>query len=181
MTTSRRERDIDECLGVVADHNIDIQSAVVDQDIRLYVQDRLTTDSKLKKWPTSVQDDISQTLMEKAGGMYVVANFSKTHGETDAACRFRWVYCQLESIRQCVKLSGLRKALTTLPKTLDETYERTLQNLDSAGQLDDAIKVLQWLCFSHRPLGLLEIREVLAIQNGEDGAFFPEERLPRSC
>jgi hypothetical protein len=88
------------------------------------------------------------------------------------------VYCQLESIRQCVKLSTLRKALSTLPKTLDETYDRILQNIESAGQRPDAITALRWLCFSHRPLLLSEIVEVLAIENGDSGGFCPDERLP---
>lgn len=86
--------------------------------------------------------------------------------------RFRWVYYQLESIRHCVKLRGLREALSTLPKTLDETYERILQDLESRGQLQDAITALRWLCFSLRPLRLSEMVEVLAVQTGDGGGFF---------
>jgi hypothetical protein len=71
MATSRREKDIEEQLKPIADHNINIQSAVVDEDIRIYVQDRLVTDSKLKKWPASVRDEIATVMMEKADGMYV--------------------------------------------------------------------------------------------------------------
>jgi hypothetical protein len=71
MATSRRERDIVEQLKLIVDYNINIQSAVVDEDIRVYVRDRLTTDSKLKKWPRSVQDEIIRVIMEKANGMYV--------------------------------------------------------------------------------------------------------------
>lgn len=88
------------------------------------------------------------------------------------------MYCQLESIRHCVKLSALRKALSTLPRTLDETYARILQSLGSTGQLPDAITALQWLCYSNRPLQLSEVVEILAIENGDDGGFDPEERLP---
>jgi Ankyrin repeats (3 copies) len=88
------------------------------------------------------------------------------------------VFCQLESIRQCVKLRALREALSSLPKTLDETYDRILQGLESTGQLRDTITALRWLCYSKRPLRLSEIVEVLAIENGDDGGFFPEERLP---
>ncbi|KAL8784419.1 MAG: hypothetical protein Q9195_009047 [Heterodermia aff. obscurata] len=160
MITSRRERDIEEHLGSIANFAIGIQSAIVDEDIGVYVRNRLATDSKLKKWPAKVQEDIVAILMEKSDGM------------------FRWVYCQLESIRQCVKLSALKKALSTLPKTLDETYERILQGLESAGQLQDAITVLRWLCFSRYPLNLSEIIEVLAIENGASGGFCPDERLP---
>ena len=92
--------------------------------------------------------------------------------------RFRWVFCQLESIRQCIQLKALRKTLSDLPKTLDETYNRILRDLVSAQQLENAVKVLQWLCFSHRPMRLTEIVEILAIETGDQGGFDPEERLP---
>ena len=75
-------------------------------------------------------------------------------------------------------MSALKKVLLTLPKTLDETYDRILQGIESAGQLQDAIKALRWLCFSDVPLRLSEIVEVLAIENGDSGGFCPDERLP---
>ena len=49
MITGRREKDIEEQLGFIADHDINIQSAIVDKDIRIYVPNRLATDKKLKK------------------------------------------------------------------------------------------------------------------------------------
>lgn len=73
MATSRREKHIEEQLKPIADHNVNIQNAVVDQDIRIYVLDRLATDSRLKKWPTSIRDEIVTVMMEKADGMYVHA------------------------------------------------------------------------------------------------------------
>ncbi len=71
MITSRREKDIEEQLGSIANYNINIQSAIIDEDIRIYVRNRLATDSKLKKWPGKVQEDIVAVLIEKADGMYV--------------------------------------------------------------------------------------------------------------
>ena len=71
MITSRREKDIEEQLGSIANYDICIQNAIVDEDIGTYVRDRLATDSKLRKWPEKVQDDIVTMLMEKADGMYV--------------------------------------------------------------------------------------------------------------
>lgn len=71
IITSRREKDIEEQLGSIANYNVNIQSAIVDEDIRIYVRDRLATDSKLKKWPGKVQEDIITVLTEKADGMYV--------------------------------------------------------------------------------------------------------------
>ncbi|KAH8986724.1 hypothetical protein EDB92DRAFT_1818206 [Lactarius akahatsu] len=37
---------------------------------------------------------------------------------------FRWVYCQLDALRQCLPWS-VRRTLNELPESLDETYERT--------------------------------------------------------
>ena len=70
MITSRREKDIEEQLGSIADHDINIQSAIVDEDIRIYVHNRLATDKKFKKWPEKVQEGIVAVLMKKADGMY---------------------------------------------------------------------------------------------------------------
>jgi ankyrin repeat domain-containing protein 50 len=71
LATSRREKDIEDELSSIANYNIDIQSSLVDADIRIYIRDRMATDIKLKKWPDSVQNEIITALMEKAGGMYV--------------------------------------------------------------------------------------------------------------
>lgn len=80
LATSRSERDIEERLRSIADHNINIQSAIVDGDIRVYIRDRLATDMKLKKWPPSVQDEITAVMMEKAGGMYARAMVREKSG-----------------------------------------------------------------------------------------------------
>ena len=69
MAISRREKDIEDCLGQIARHVINIESLDVDQDIRRYVQGSLATDPKLKKWAQPIQDEILRSLMEKAGGM----------------------------------------------------------------------------------------------------------------
>ena len=42
--------------------------------------------------------------------------------------RFRWVFCQLDTLRRCMA-SSIRKALNELPTTLDDTYERALQEI----------------------------------------------------
>ena len=73
LVTSRRERDIEEALTplIEPEEPISIQSAVVNADIRVYVQDRLQNDPKLKRWTNTpnVQQEIVSTLMSKADGM----------------------------------------------------------------------------------------------------------------
>ena len=68
--------------------------------------------------------------------------------------------------------------LSTLPKTLDDTYERILTSIEANGQLNDAVRVLQWLCFARRPQSLKALVDVLATDVGSNGYFLEEERLP---
>jgi ankyrin repeat protein len=53
--------------------------------------------------------------------------------------------------------------LKELPKTLDETYERTLRNIDEE-KWEYAYRIFQFLAVSARPLRVEELAEVFAIQ-----------------
>lgn len=69
LATSRREKDIEDELRLVVDQSINIQSTVVDADIRIYIEHRMSTDPKLKKWSDPVRNEIVDALMGKARGM----------------------------------------------------------------------------------------------------------------
>ncbi|KAH6704178.1 hypothetical protein BKA61DRAFT_660800 [Leptodontidium sp. MPI-SDFR-AT-0119] len=158
LATSRRERDIEETLESLTTSEICLQSALVDHDIRTHLSERLQNDPKLKRWPANVRGEIKNTLMEGAQGM------------------FRWVVCQLDVLRKCLKVDALRRALKTLPKTLNETYDRILRSIDE-DYSQDAFRILQWLVYSARPLRMEEMVEVIAIDT-EQSQFNPENRLP---
>jgi hypothetical protein len=88
--------------------------------------------------------------------------------------------CQLDALQDCLSLSTLRKALESLPKSLDETYARILCNI-AEDHSQDAIKILQWLTYSARPLRIEELAEIVAVNvTGEPwfdcDARFPEQR-----
>jgi hypothetical protein len=70
----------------------------------------------------------------------------------------------------------LRKALATLPATLDLTYERILSAI-SEEESEYAMRILRWLAFSARPLSLEEVAEVIAIDVTRDRAFDRDEVL----
>jgi ankyrin repeat protein len=74
--------------------------------------------------------------------------------------RFRWVFCQLETLRHCFP-PNLRQFLNELPETLDETYERMLKGINKA-QKDNAHRLLQCLAVAVRPLHVEELAELLA-------------------
>ena len=75
--------------------------------------------------------------------------------------RFRWVFCQLQTLRYCLPPS-VRRVLAELPETLDETYERILSEIPKSNRVH-AHRLLQCLTAAVRPLRVEELAEVLAI------------------
>lgn len=85
------------------------------------------------------------------------------------------MFCQLEALRKCLNPFDLEEALQSLPKTLNETYDRILLSIDERYK-DDALKVLQFLIRSAQPMTLVELAEVLRID--VDGhRFYPRKQL----
>jgi ankyrin repeat protein len=74
--------------------------------------------------------------------------------------RFRWVFCQLEVLRLCFP-ANLRRTLEELPKSLDDTYKRILNEINNANQVH-AYRLLQCIAVALRPLRVEELAEVLA-------------------
>ena len=70
------------------------------------------------------------------------------------------MFCQLDTLRQCLPQS-VRRTLTELPKSLDETYERVMTEIKSANQVH-AYRMLQCLTVASRPLSVAELAELLA-------------------
>src|ERR1700677_4873146 len=77
-----------------------------------------------------------------------------------SSSRFRWVFCQLDALRQCLP-SSLRRTLAELPESLDETYERIVKDIKK-GSRADAYRMLQCLAVAIRPLSVAELAELLA-------------------
>jgi ankyrin repeat protein len=70
------------------------------------------------------------------------------------------VYCQLVYLRGCHP-GRIRHALSELPETLDETYERTLREINKA-DWELAHRLLQCVTVASRPLRVDELAEFLA-------------------
>jgi hypothetical protein len=81
--------------------------------------------------------------------------------------RFRWVFCQLEVLRQCFPPS-VRRILQDLPESLDETYERILREIRRPNQ-GHARRLLQCLVAAARSLRVEELAEVLAFDFSAEG------------
>jgi ankyrin repeat protein len=91
--------------------------------------------------------------------------------------RFRWVFCQLDRLRRCLS-PRIRQALDELPETLDETYERTLLDIDKDNWAY-AHRLFQCIVVARRPLRVEELAEFLAFESGEGGRLtFHEDWRP---
>jgi hypothetical protein len=86
--------------------------------------------------------------------------------------RFRWVFCQLETLQQCLPQS-LRRTLNELPESLDDTYERAVLEIRRANQ-SHAYRILQCLTVANRPLSVAELAELLAFDFDEAKGGIPK-------
>ncbi|KAH9165576.1 hypothetical protein EDB89DRAFT_1891948 [Lactarius sanguifluus] len=143
--TSRPEFDIRATLGPLALHSVSLHDqSGQKQDIVDYVHSVVYSDSEtmMKKWREADKKMVVDALSEKADGM------------------FRWVFCQLETLRQCLPQS-VRRTLNELPESLDETYERVMMEIKKTNQVH-AYRMLQCLTVAVRPLSVAELAELLA-------------------
>lgn len=161
LVTSRREIDIDEMLLDILTKRmetpISLQDDLHQEDIRLHISKQLMT-PKFKNWPKKVKDEVEAALGQEADGM------------------FRWVACQLDLLQSLAQANKIRKALKSLPKTLDATYDRMLNSIDEDSR-EQGLLALQWLTFSARPLSVAELAEAIVINPRDDPVFDFEDRL----
>lgn len=159
VLTSRSERDIEEFFASWSSpkRSVTLDSDLVGNDIKAYVHYRLEQEEHLSRW-RSMHEDIADTLVEKAAGM------------------FRWIYCQLQELAECLDKSAARRMLQTLPTDLNETYDRVLRNIPRS-RVPNAIKLLQLLTFSKRPLRLEEVIDAVATDPDAEPPFDAENRV----
>ncbi|KAK2729735.1 hypothetical protein CKAH01_02709 [Colletotrichum kahawae] len=107
--------------------SISMKNPFLDADIRLYAQSRVRKERHIKDWPAELQQEIVEALSHGAQGM------------------FRWVVCQIDVLRR-IKKEAVREALSRLPKTLNEGYDRIFEQIgdDDFPYVNSAMR---WLCF----------------------------------
>ncbi|KAL2859852.1 ankyrin repeat domain-containing protein [Aspergillus lucknowensis] len=167
LVTSRNELDIRESLGPSCDQDLSLRNSEIDRDIANFVSYQLMNDAKLQKWKAR-HDEIEVKLTTGAQGV------------------FRYVECQFNALRRAKNRNQLDKCLHTLPRDLDETYERILCSIND-DYVEDVRRVLTLLCFSTRPLTINELIDAHAVDlNGppqldRDGRSYEQDDLVDIC
>jgi len=155
--TSRPEFDIRDVLESLTSFQVSLHDQCGQkQDIVDYVRSVVYSDSEpyMRRWKREDKDFVIKTLAERADGM------------------FRWIFCQLETLRHCLPPS-VRLTLEELPESLDETYERILKEIKKPNKRLTQ-RVLQSLVVAIRPLRVADLAEVLTVD------FNDAEGIPRS-
>ena len=159
--TSRPEIDIRIVIEPLTTRRVSLHDETGQKkDIVEYISSVVRSNVRMGKWREEDRKLVIETLSERADGMCVsicdiiVFTYHPYHR------RFRWVFCQLETLQHCFPPS-LRQTLRELPDSLDETYERVLKSINRAAR-PHAHRLLQCLTVAARPLRLEELAEVLA-------------------
>ncbi|ETS84370.1 hypothetical protein PFICI_02395 [Pestalotiopsis fici W106-1] len=160
MVTSRPEQDIKSSVEAWASNKemIHLRSNLVDDDIKAYIKSKIEA---MDRWKTrsDVRETIETALSQKANGM------------------FRWVSCQFDVLNDCIDLPSVQRELQNLPRSLEATYERILQNVKEQHRRY-ATRLLQFLTYSDRPLRLEEAVDAIAVDTSSQPRFDPKNRLP---
>ncbi|KFA79857.1 hypothetical protein S40288_10302 [Stachybotrys chartarum IBT 40288] len=149
LCTSRPELEFQRRLPKLMgqDSCISIDKSAVNADIYGYVITQLAEreDFKDKNLSKNLVELIEEMVGNGADGM------------------FRWAACQMDSLAICPSPRAIKRALDRLPKNLTETYERMLQGIPRDLR-NGAVRLLQFLVHSKRPLTVLEAVEIIATE-----------------
>ncbi|KAE9566933.1 hypothetical protein CGMCC3_g16940 [Colletotrichum fructicola] len=157
----RFEYEFEHELGIVLGPEgcVPLSKTAINSDIRSYVEQRLDKDAGFQKWTTNpgIVKLVCDQITSKADGM------------------FRWAACQLDSLENCLDREGIETELDSLPRDLNETYERILNNI-SLTLKSKANRLLQFLLYSKTPLTLEKAVDIVAVRRE---SFDIADRMPR--
>jgi len=84
----------------------------------------------------------------------------------------------MDSLASKTTCKAVRKALRTLPSSLDQTYQKAMTRIGA--QIEDdtdlAYRVLSWLSYANRPMTVEELRHALAVETNDSALDL--ENLP---
>ncbi|KAK5651783.1 hypothetical protein OQA88_11650 [Cercophora sp. LCS_1] len=155
LVTSREEDDIQRRIKLlITMEPISIQGEVVLSDTRRHVRKELDEEFRNHDWPSDLKLEVEDAPVNGTKGV------------------FRWISLQLASVRRCKRPIDVRRELKLLPKTVDETYERILLDIEEPYR-EYAERALHWLAFAGRTLRPEELFEAVVMKPGKAAQFQP--------
>ncbi|KAI1388288.1 ankyrin repeat-containing domain protein [Hypoxylon trugodes] len=122
-------------------------------DVDLYIDHEFGTKPRLKQYleddPTLLYE-VKTAVRNACDGMFLLASL------------------QMQVLASALTLSGLREETRSLPNSIDEMYQHTLDRIKKIepGKAKLAFDTLAWIVSSCRPLRIEELQHALAIKPG---------------
>ena len=153
LVTGRDSVAADMEREMTPDERLEIRSS--EADVRSYLQQSLCVQPQLLKW---IKDSpefgylVVEAILSRVSGMFLLAR----------------LYTDL--LANIPTKRGVRKALETLPRGIDDTYTEAWNRISAQNpeQSELGKKVLSWIIHAPRPLRVSEIQEALAIEEGDE-------------
>ncbi|TFK17384.1 ankyrin, partial [Coprinopsis marcescibilis] len=120
---------------------------VQDADIERLIEDKLRGMKALARilekdgW----REKVLATVLKKSDGMFLVASL------------------QLDMLRSCINIDGLRKALDGLPSGVGAMYSATMERIEAQDDPNVVKRALTWLVHTRRPLSMDDLLHALAV------------------
>ncbi|KAE8415238.1 ankyrin repeat-containing domain protein [Aspergillus pseudocaelatus] len=121
-----------------------------DEDIRRYLDDHVTWLPKFVLEKPGLEEKIVSAIIKAADGMFLLA------------------YLHLQSLKDTITISEIRRTLEMLPKisgAYDAAYNRIMHRIEQQpmNRRILASRVLSWIFRARRPLGIIELQHALAV------------------
>ncbi|TVY89373.1 Vegetative incompatibility protein HET-E-1 [Lachnellula willkommii] len=144
LFSSRKEVHISDRLSRKQQISLDNREEV-EADIRLYVKHKTT---RLQTSDSELLGRIESILVDKANGMFL------------------WVRLVVAELRYCFCDADLETTATSLPRGLQKAYARLLDRIMDGNGRSVAIRILEWMACSYRPLKSYEILDGIMFRPG---------------
>ncbi|KAJ7224555.1 hypothetical protein GGX14DRAFT_335748, partial [Mycena pura] len=119
----------------------------VDRDIESYVDAIL---SKEAHWTAEKKDEIKTKLVKQGGGMSVLS------------INYRHRAHSMVQVPSCLPPAHVTKALSDMPTSLPDIYDRILQNVKAPDMVSNVCRTINWLTVCGCPMELTALIDALA-------------------
>ena len=139
-----------------------------EEDLRRYIHHELDLHSIRDVIEEDFADEVAEQLITVSCGMFLLA------------------VLHLRTLVNMTSVGAIQDALGSLSENLSEAYGTTISRIQHlpGSRSELGMNVLQWVCFSVRPLRVEELQEVLCVKHGQtsrNAKYRPVLRILLEC
>jgi hypothetical protein len=153
LCTSRELPDIEKLFSESGKVYIHAQETDVEKYLKGQIEKSMRLRNHVRADPSLLQH-IVNTIVNRVDGMFVIFSLIPCFFKNNVICRFLLAQLHIEILSKKPDRRSIRRALSSLPTTLDATYDEALKRIRSQDHDDVELaeKVLYWISFATRPL-----------------------------